>query len=132
VLNISNEDKCFFGKLEMINDLIIFEADKIDDLEKNFQDSVNAYIDTCSELDREVHKAYKGIFKVRIGPKLHKLADQKALKNNISLNALAGKSLKKINQEYNAEWETVIGLEIHAQLNTKSKIFSAATTQFGA
>ncbi len=30
------------------------------------------------------------------------------------------------------EWETVIGLEIHAQLNTKSKIFSAASTQFGA
>jgi aspartyl-tRNA(Asn)/glutamyl-tRNA(Gln) amidotransferase subunit B len=30
------------------------------------------------------------------------------------------------------DWETVIGLEIHAQLNTKSKIFSGASTQFGA
>ncbi|MGA1562383.1 MAG: Asp-tRNA(Asn)/Glu-tRNA(Gln) amidotransferase subunit GatB, partial [Gammaproteobacteria bacterium] len=30
------------------------------------------------------------------------------------------------------EWETVIGLEIHAQLATKSKIFSAASTAFGA
>lgn len=30
------------------------------------------------------------------------------------------------------EWETVIGLEIHAQLNTKSKIFSGASTAFGA
>ena len=29
------------------------------------------------------------------------------------------------------EWETVIGLEIHAQLNTKSKIFSSAATKFG-
>lgn len=29
-------------------------------------------------------------------------------------------------------WETVIGLEIHAQLATKSKIFSAASTDFGA
>jgi aspartyl-tRNA(Asn)/glutamyl-tRNA(Gln) amidotransferase subunit B len=29
-------------------------------------------------------------------------------------------------------WETVIGLEIHAQLATKSKIFSGASTQFGA
>ncbi|HEX5340154.1 MAG TPA: Asp-tRNA(Asn)/Glu-tRNA(Gln) amidotransferase subunit GatB [Gammaproteobacteria bacterium] len=29
------------------------------------------------------------------------------------------------------EWETVIGLEIHAQLATKSKIFSGASTAFG-
>ena len=29
-------------------------------------------------------------------------------------------------------WETVIGLEIHAQLKTKSKIFSGASTEFGA
>jgi aspartyl-tRNA(Asn)/glutamyl-tRNA(Gln) amidotransferase subunit B len=29
-------------------------------------------------------------------------------------------------------WETVIGLEIHAQLKTRSKIFSGAATQYGA
>ncbi len=30
------------------------------------------------------------------------------------------------------EWEVVIGLEVHAQLKTKSKIFSGASTTFGA
>jgi aspartyl-tRNA(Asn)/glutamyl-tRNA(Gln) amidotransferase subunit B len=29
-------------------------------------------------------------------------------------------------------WETVVGIEVHAQLKTKSKIFSGATTDFGA
>jgi aspartyl-tRNA(Asn)/glutamyl-tRNA(Gln) amidotransferase subunit B len=30
------------------------------------------------------------------------------------------------------QWETVIGLEVHTQLTTRSKIFSGASTEFGA
>jgi len=30
------------------------------------------------------------------------------------------------------QWEVVIGLEIHTQLTTRSKIFSGSSTQFGS
>jgi aspartyl-tRNA(Asn)/glutamyl-tRNA(Gln) amidotransferase subunit B len=35
-------------------------------------------------------------------------------------------------EDYDMQWETVIGLEIHAQLSTRSKIFSGSATTFGA
>ncbi len=34
-------------------------------------------------------------------------------------------------KQYSAVWEAVIGLEIHAELNTKSKLFSVAPNRFG-
>ena len=35
-------------------------------------------------------------------------------------------------KNYSENWEAVIGLEIHVQLSTKSKLFSGASTDFGA
>ncbi|MDF2550126.1 MAG: gatB [Chlamydiales bacterium] len=33
--------------------------------------------------------------------------------------------------KHSADWETIIGLEIHAELNTRSKLFSSAPNHFG-
>ena len=30
------------------------------------------------------------------------------------------------------DWQTVIGIEIHAQVNSKSKLFSSSSTDFGS
>src|SRR5689334_18912175 len=38
----------------------------------------------------------------------------------------------KHRRAFKMEWEIVIGLEVHAQLSTQSKIFSGASTAFGA
>jgi len=89
----SSEDKCFFGKIEMIDDLVTFEAVSVDELESNFKNCVDEYLETCKQLQREPQKAYKGVFNIRINPQLHKKIYKEALKNGISLNAFINKAL---------------------------------------
>ncbi len=94
-LEYSSEDKVFYGKLEMINDLVTFEADSASDLEVNFHNAVDEYLDTCKALGREPQKTYKGVFNVRIDPKLHKKAYQKSIEKGISLNAFVKNAIEK-------------------------------------
>ena len=68
----SDEDGVFFGRIIGINDRITFEGDSVANLRKDFQDAVNEYIETCSQIGKEPEKAYKGTFNVRIAPALHK------------------------------------------------------------
>ncbi|RLA24962.1 MAG: toxin-antitoxin system HicB family antitoxin [Gammaproteobacteria bacterium] len=92
-IEFSPEDKVFYGKLEMIDDLITFEADSAAELENNFHNAVDEYLETCKKLDRAPQKTYKGVFNVRIAPELHKKLYAEALKAGISLNAYIQKTL---------------------------------------
>lgn len=92
-IEYSSEDKCFFGKLEMIDDLVTFEATTVEELEQNFKNSVDDYMQTCKELGREPQKTYKGVFNVRIDPELHKNIYKEALKAGVSLNSFISQVL---------------------------------------
>ncbi|MGB5920222.1 type II toxin-antitoxin system HicB family antitoxin [Arcobacter sp.] len=94
-IEYSQEDKCFFGKLAMINDLVTFEANNANDLEKNFKNAVDEYIETCKQLGREPQKAFKGVFNVRTGSELHMAAVRNALKMGISLNSYIKSLIEK-------------------------------------
>ena len=94
-IEYSQEDKCFFGKLDMINDLVTFEATNANDLEENFKNAVDEYIETCKQLGREPQKAFKGVFNVRTGSELHMAAVRNALKMGISLNSYIKSLIEK-------------------------------------
>lgn len=79
-IEYSQEDKCFFGKLDMINDLVTFEANNVNDLEENFKNAIDEYIETCKQLGREPQKAFKGVFNLRTGSELPMATVRNALK----------------------------------------------------
>lgn len=39
----SKDDNCFFGKIIGITDLVLYESEKLIDLEKSFKDAVTDY-----------------------------------------------------------------------------------------
>ena len=93
-VNYSDEDECFYGKIEGINDLVTFEGSSVKELKKAFKDAVEDYIELCKEQSKEPYKSVKGSFNIRIEPKLHYSAIFTALKKGISLNQFVAEAIK--------------------------------------
>lgn len=92
------ENQMLFGKLAYIQDVITYEASTLAELEKEFQTSVEMYLETCAELNREPNKPFKGVFNVRIGEELHRQAALSA--GNRSLNTFVMEAIQeKIGRE---------------------------------
>jgi len=94
-VHFSSADDIFFFKLEGVNDLLTFEGSSVRELKKSFIEAVKAYKVLCQQTGKNTNKPFKGSFNVRIDPKLHELAYNKATKEGISLNQLVQAALKK-------------------------------------
>lgn len=49
-VEFSIEDNCFHGKIVGIADLVTFEADSEDEIEKEFHAAVDSYLIFCAEI----------------------------------------------------------------------------------
>lgn len=92
-IQTSLEDRCLFGKILFINDLVTYEAETITDLESEFIAAVDDYLLTCKEMGKDAQRPFKGSFNVRITPELHRKAALEAIKEEISLNELVDKAI---------------------------------------
>jgi len=94
-VEFSQEDNVLFGKVEGINDLILFESNKADEIEMNFHEAVDEYLDFCKNNKLEPNKSFKGSFNVRLDSDLHKKLVNKAFKEGVSLNAIVDKACRR-------------------------------------
>ena len=94
-IEVSTDDKCLYGKLLYINDLVTYEAKTILQLEKEFKHAVDDYLKTCKELNREPLKPFKGSLNVRIGANLHKETAVHAAVNGVSINEYIKHAVQK-------------------------------------
>ena len=87
------ENNILFGKLAYIRDLVTYEAESLSELEKEFRQSVDLYLQDCLELGKEPNKPFKGVFNVRIGEELHREAT--IIAGDRSLNAFVTEAIQE-------------------------------------
>lgn len=104
------------GKIEGINDLVNFSSSDIAEIEKEFHDAVDDYLEFCKEIGKDPDKEYKGTFNVRITPELHKKLAVFSMKNGDSLNSTVEKAIAAyINGNQNVEFVLQNSMRILAE-----------------
>ena len=74
------------GEVLGLRDVVTFEGESVEELEKAFRDSVDDYLEFCAELDREPDRPFSGKFQLRISPELHRDVWLQSQREGKSLN----------------------------------------------
>lgn len=92
----SKEDSCLFGKVIGIKSLLSYEGNSVKELEQNFENVIDEYLEDCKERNVEPEQPYKGTFNVRISPELHRNIAVYAIEHGKSLNAAVEEAIGNI------------------------------------
>ncbi|UUO25121.1 type II toxin-antitoxin system HicB family antitoxin [Colwellia sp. M166] len=121
-INVSVEDECVFGKVEFINDSIVFGADTVAELKVTFKSEIEDYLEFCKEVGKDPDKTMTGSFNIRIGEELHKKALVRAKLDSVTLNEVIKKSVE---QYVNSATE----IHNHVNVNVQNVDNKSVTTQ---
>ncbi|PHU40420.1 toxin-antitoxin system HicB family antitoxin [Pseudobutyrivibrio ruminis] len=93
-VDFDDEQHIFTGEVINTRAVITFQGSSVKELEDEFKNSVDDYIDWCNKDGVEPEKPYSGKFNVRIYPQLHQRAAVGARILGMSLNSFMIKSLE--------------------------------------
>jgi predicted HicB family RNase H-like nuclease len=95
-IEFSLTDNCLYGKVLGIGKgLISYEGHTLQELEQDFKEGIDDYLNYCEENSIEVKKPFSGQFSVRLNPDLHKLVATVAQEQGITVNSLVSQALKR-------------------------------------
>ena len=94
-VSFEDEDNILFGKIEGINDLIMYEGESVTEIKQMFREAVDEYIESCNHFNKPLLKSFKGSFNVRVKPDIHQQAAMLAKMQGISLNQLVQNAIEK-------------------------------------
>ena len=86
-VEFDDEARIFHGEVLDTRDVITFQGQSVDELQKAFQESIDDYLAFCEERGEEPNKPFSGQFVTRIPPELHRQVNLAASMSGKSLNA---------------------------------------------
>jgi predicted HicB family RNase H-like nuclease len=72
VVEFDEDSEVFHGEVINLRDVVTFEGRSVRELRKAFEESVDDYLQFCSERGEEPEKPFSGRILVRIEPGLHR------------------------------------------------------------
>lgn len=98
-VEFDDQAKVFYGTVINTRDKITFQSEQAQQLEQEFQTSVETYLAFCEELGEEAEKPYSGRFVLRLSPEGHRTVAVAAQLSHKSLNTWAAEHLVECAQQ---------------------------------
>ena len=94
-IEYSKEDDLLYGKVLGIRGLISYEGKTGKELENDFREAIDTYLNDCKNESIQPEKPFKGSFNVRISANLHQRAALLAMEEKMSLNNFVAESIRE-------------------------------------
>lgn len=95
VVQFDDEAMIFHGEVLGLRDVITFRGTTPKEIKKEFETSIDGYLDWCEELGQEPEKPFSGNIHIRLQPILHAQLVAKAKSNCVSLNHYINQTLQR-------------------------------------
>lgn len=90
-----DEAGLFHGEVLDLRDVITFQGTSVEELEKEFCDSVDEYLEFCEERSEEPDRPFSGRLMLRLPPDVHRDVYVRARQEGKSLNQWIAEKLEQ-------------------------------------
>ena len=86
-LEFDDEAEIFHGEVINTKDIITFQGKSVEEIKKEFQESIDDYLEFCESRNEKPDKPFSGKLSLRLAPEIHQQAYIAAKKEKKSLNS---------------------------------------------
>lgn len=95
VVQFDDEAMIFHGEVIGLRDVITFRGTTPEEIKREFEASIDGYLNWCRELGQEPEKPFSGNIHLRLQPDLHSKLVSEAKSHNLSLNSYINQTLQR-------------------------------------